>query len=158
MLSNPMNSWYTDLANVYRNKDTVVNGINKQERVLVRQRMPCRVYRSSNDYVNQTTTYASTTSRNMMACSVVEDIERGDEIWIHRGARITQTGNINIYIAGDPNDLFEPYGGARPRIDHKETPLGGERKINEGEAEAAITDGLWTRNSTTHGRAATTWR
>lgn len=135
MLSNPMNNWYTDLADVYRMVSTVVNGINKPVRTLIRSKMPCRIYKSGNPKEKMTTTYASVALNDLMACHTKEDIRAGDEIHIKRGGRITTTGSTSIYYAGDPTNYFEPFGGARPRIDHKQVPIGGERKVTEIPAE-----------------------
>lgn len=127
-----MNNWYTDLMTVYRRENYTDGNLTKQRRVLVKENIPCRIYRSSNPQTKFTTTYPSVTNNDMLACSTNEDIRAGDEIRVTRGARITGTGNTTQYYAGDPTDYFEPFGGRRPRLDHKQVPLGGEKKLNQG--------------------------
>lgn len=149
MLSNPMNNWYTDLADVYRSVDTVVNGFDENHYVLMRSEMPCRVFSSSNPQTKMTTTYSSVQPTDKLACHTKEDIKAGDKIIVTRGARVGGSGKTT-YIAGEPTDYYEPYGGARPRIDHKEVPIGGERKVDEG----GIPDGLRERNQNENGNLA----
>lgn len=150
MLSNPMNNWYTDYADVYRVNLVVVNGFNEHtERILVREKMPCRVFQSSNPQTKMTTTYSSVEPRDMLACSTKEDIKAGDKLVVTRGARVGGTG-VTSYIAGEPTDYYEPYGGARPRIDHKEVPISGERKVDEGRAP----DGVRSLNQAENGGTA----
>lgn len=146
MLSNPMNNWYTDLADIYRVKVDSTSGFDDHDRVLIRQGMPCRIFRSSNPNTKMTPTYPSVTPTDMLACSTSEDIQAGDRVHVRRGARITPNGDLTIYFAGSPQNYFEPFGGARPRIDHKEVPLSGEHKVSEGVVEDGVRSGGSTAN------------
>lgn len=128
MFSNLIKNWYTDLVTVWRTESYKEGNTTKQRRVLVKENIPCRVYRNSNPSVTMKDTASQVTRADMMAVGVNEDIKTGDELLVIRGGNIGKASEPRRYFAGEPVDYYEPFGGAVPDLQHKQIALSGESR------------------------------
>ena len=120
-----MNSadWYTDLVDIHRVRPRREGNLTKQERVLVAQGQPCRVYRSGAHPPQMQSTAAAGESEDKLACDNGVDIQGGDELLIRRGARLGQVRQTVRAFAGDPVYFYEPFGAVLPGLAHQEVGL-----------------------------------
>lgn len=129
-LHNPMNNWYTDLVDIYRVEEYTDSYITKHRLTLMRSKVPCRVYKNPVTFTQLTPQQSEIMNNDKLACNTDVDIIAGDKLVVTRGGRLGHNSDIKVYIAGDPVEYYEPFGGIRPRIDHKEVPLGGMIKLD----------------------------
>lgn len=115
--------WYTDTMDIYRTVKTTQNNLTRNIREKVASAVPCRIYRkdSKSPVMNQTAAQLQQTS--CLACGVDVDIRTGDELLLHRGAKLGhQTQEIRAF-AGEPNPYYEPFGAVIPGLAHQELLL-----------------------------------
>lgn len=117
------NDWYTDLADVYRVQNRQEGALTKQERVLVAEGIPCRVYRNSVHGPRMQSTAAKAEQEDKLACANEEDIQAGDELILRRGARLGQSRQRMRAFAGEPAYFYEPFGAVLPGLAHQELAL-----------------------------------
>lgn len=129
MFSNLVKNWYTDLVTIWRNESYKEGNTTKQRRKLIKENVPCRVYRNSNPSVAMKDTAAQVTRADMMAIDVDEDIQTGDELLVIRGGGLGKTNEAKRYFAGEPAEYYEPFGGAMPDLQHKQIALSGESRV-----------------------------
>jgi hypothetical protein len=123
--------WYTDSATIKRTEEYKDGNITKHRRdVVIAENVPCRVYKSNPANAVMRDTAAELSSNDILACDNSADIKAGDEILVTRGGMLGHTGNPIRYFAGDPEQYYEPFGGAVPNISHQQVPLSGERRIS----------------------------
>lgn len=123
-LDNPIFSgWYTDTVDVFRVVSVKKGNVTTQERQPVGAAIPCRVYSSQKNGPNMTDTASKTQSSDKMACDLWVDIQAGDELLITRGGNIGKTGTPERYFAGNPQQYFDPVGGALTGLEHQEIGL-----------------------------------
>lgn len=128
-LNNPLNNWYTDTVDIYREQEVLDKYISRKESVLIKSKVPCRVYKNPPKYTEFTTTSAEALENDKLACHPDVDIIAGDKLVVTRGGRLGKSTDIKTYFAGMPSNFYEPFGGIRPRINHKEVPLGSYRRV-----------------------------
>lgn len=117
------NDWYTDLMEI-RRTETVKDGqLSRKERKVVCTGVPCRVYRSQDKAPTMTQTAANVQKTDKLACDINVDIKPGDELVIHRGARLGHTVQEARYFAGEPDLYYEPFGAVLPGLAHQEITL-----------------------------------
>ena len=108
------NDWYTDLMEI-RRTETVKDGqLSRKERKVVCTGVPCRVYRSQDKPLTMTKTAANVQKTDKLACDIDVDIKPGDELVIHRGARLGHSVQEMYY---------EPFGAVLPGLAHQEVVL-----------------------------------
>lgn len=129
MFSSLIKNWYTDSVTIYRVESIKENHITKQERVLIAENIPCRIYRSKTSYANMESTAATITRGDLMAVDNLVDIKAGDELHVIRGGAIGKDGEHARMFAGEPHDYFTPFGGVSPDIQYKEVPLSSTSRI-----------------------------
>lgn len=112
-------SWYSDRADVYRIVSAKVGGVTKTRREKVLSAVPCRVYSSPANGPSMQDTAARSIKQLKMACAVGVDIHAGDELQITRGRSAESTR----YFAGEPQQFFDPVGGALTGLEHQEIGL-----------------------------------
>ena len=115
--------WYTDLMDIFRVEDSTVNNLTKSERVQVAEKIPCRVYRSSDPDPSMKRQAADIKQTNKVACDLSVDIQAGDELIITRGGLLGHSQDIVRGFAGEPHPFYEPFGGVAPQLEHMETPV-----------------------------------
>ena len=129
-----MSNWYTDLMSVYRVVEVTEDGLTRQKRVQIAQGVPCRVYSSQVNNLSVRDTAAVVRASEKLACGVDVDVMAGDELMVTRGGnlpgrRYTRTSVDSIfkhavrYLAGEPQDFYDPVGGALTGLEHKEVGL-----------------------------------
>lgn len=123
-------SWYTDLADVYRNVSVKTGGITKNKRTKIHEGIPCRIYSTPASSPSMQDTAARTSRDLTMSCAVGVDIKAGDELQITRGGAIRIGGNPVRYFAGEPQLFIDPVGGALTGLEHQEIGLLENNIIN----------------------------
>lgn len=124
-------TWYTDLVDVYRLQETTSGGLTRQERTQVGQEIPCRVYNSQIGNLVQDRGAAQVRRAEKMACPVGTDIRAGDELLITRGGALGRGTSPVRYIASQPQQFFDPVGGALTGLEHMEVGLQADN-VNGG--------------------------
>lgn len=128
------NDWYTDTVDVYRVEATKEGNLTRHGRAQVLVGVPCRVYESTDRAPSMERTAASIKQEAKLACDNAVDIRTGDELIIHRGARIGKTVSNVRAFAGEPNQYFEPFGAVIPGLAHQEIVLLQQERIKDGES------------------------
>lgn len=123
-----MSSWYTDLVDIFRVAEVTEDGLTRQKRVQIAQDVPCRVYSSQVGNLSVRDTAATIRASEKLSCSVDVDIMAGDELMVLRGGNLkgrlfARTPQRVRYLAGEPQDFYDPVGGARTTLEHKEVGL-----------------------------------
>lgn len=123
------NDWYTDLMEI-RRTETVKDGqLSRKERKVVCTGVPCRVYRSQDKPLTMTQTAANAQKTDKLACDIDVDIKPGDELVIHRGARLGHAVQEARYFAGEPDLYYEPFGAVLPGLAHQEVVLLSQERV-----------------------------
>jgi hypothetical protein len=112
-------SWYSDRADVFRIVSAKVGGVTKTRREKVLDAVPCRIYLSPANGPSMQDTAARSIKQLKMACAVGVDIRTGDELQITRGRSAESTR----YFAGEPQQFYDPVGGALTGLEHQEIGL-----------------------------------
>ena len=116
--------WYTDTVDVYRVISSIPGGGNltHDKRVKVGTAIPCRVYSSQIKGASPQGTAAVDRKEDKLACDIGTDICIGDELIVTRGGRI---GGVKTerYLAGKPQDFYDPVGLVNTGLDHMEVGL-----------------------------------
>ena len=115
--------WYTDTVDIYRVQKTKDGALNRRERVMMYEAIPCRVYQYNSATPTMSETAASIKQSSKLACDTSVDIRPGDELIIHRGARLNKPVHDTRAFAGDPNYYYEPFGAVIPGLAHQEINL-----------------------------------
>ena len=115
--------WYTDLVDVYRLQTSLPGGgnITQDKRVRIGSH-PCRVYSTQVKGASPQSTAAVDRKEDKLACDIGTDIRIGDELIVTRGGLIGGK-NTERYIAGKPQEYFDPVGITHTGIDHMEVGL-----------------------------------
>ena len=124
--------WYTDQMDVWRVQEVMDGKVTRHERVQVSSGIPCRVYQSDNKPVNMTQTAADMQESDHLACDISADIQAGDELIIHRGARLGRPGPTFRAFAAEPNVYYEPFGAIIPGLAHQEIRLSQRAYVKGG--------------------------
>lgn len=116
--------WYTDTVDVYRIVPTVKphTTMTRDERKKVGCKIPCRVYESQKKGASPQATAAVDRKEDKLACDVNTDIRIGDELIVTRGALVGGT-KTERYLAGKPQEYYDPVGMAHTGLDHMEVGL-----------------------------------
>lgn len=123
------NDWYTDTVDIYRNEPTKVGSVTRMERKQVLTGIPCRVYRTQPKGPSMGQTAASVTQTDKLACGLETDIRAGDELRVHRGAKLGYAIPEARYFAGEPERYYEPFGAVIPGLAHQEITLLKQERI-----------------------------
>ena len=115
--------WYTDTVDIYRVQITQDGALNRRERALMYEAIPCRVYQYNSATPTMSETAASIKQSSKLACDTSVDIRPGDELIIHRGARLNKPAHDTRAFSGDPNYYYEPFGAVIPGLAHQEINL-----------------------------------
>ena len=114
--------WYTDLVDVYRIQPVKAGNLTRDERVRVGTAIPCRVYSTQIKGANPQPTAAVDRKEDKMACDIGTDIRIGDELIVTRGGVLGGTKQER-YLAGQPQDFYDPVGLVHTGLDHMEVGL-----------------------------------
>ena len=118
-----LSSWFTDLMDVYRVENVATNGLSRQQRQLVLQAVPCRVYSNQKNNINLRGTAATVRDDEKLACAIDPDIQAGDELIVTRGGAMGRSIRTERYIASQPTLYFDPVGCAATGLEHMEVGL-----------------------------------
>lgn len=129
MITNPKNSWYTDLMSVFRVDDIKVGNLTKKERRQVLENVPCRLYSTDLGKLKFQETSALADHSLKVACGVDVDIKSGDELFIKRGALVGGTRPAERVFAGDIQYYYEPFGGVVPQLQHQEIAVSNTERV-----------------------------
>lgn len=121
--------WYTDTADVFRNEKVTENSLTHMERRQALSGVACRVYKTKPSGPQMSQTAARITQTDKLACDVDVDIKPGDELVIHRGAKLGYAVPEERYFAGTPERYYEPFGAAMPGLAHQEIPLLKQERV-----------------------------
>lgn len=141
--------WYTDLIDVYRVQAIKEGSLTRQKRIQVEKNIPGRIYQNDSKAINMTQDAANIRQEDKLMCATSVDIQMGDELIIHRGARIGKPGPVIRAFAGDPNFYYEPFGAVLPGLAHQEIKLLQQERVKGG-----IQDDAGGKNEATPGDAA----
>lgn len=117
------NDWYTDTVDVYRTEAVKEGALTVNSRTLVMEAVPCRIYQEGKKAPTMTQQAAYVQNQTQLACANDVNICPGDELIIHRGARLGNTAPDIRAFAGDPNHYYEPFGAVIPGLAHQEITL-----------------------------------
>ena len=106
--------WYTDTADVFRNEKVTENSL---------------VYQTKPSGLQMNQTAASITQTDKLACGIEVDIKPGDELVIHRGAKLGYTAPDERYFADTPERYYEPFGAVMPGLAHQEITLLKQERV-----------------------------
>lgn len=121
--------WYTDTVDIWRVVQVNDGALTRQQRDSIAAGIPCRIYRSSQKELQTELTAAHADHTDMLACSNDVDILAGDELLIHRGARLGKEKETIRAFASDPNYYFEPFGAVIPGLSHQEIMLLNKERV-----------------------------
>lgn len=124
LFDNPIfEGWYTDSMMIYRNEDVTVGSINKKQRVLVKENIPCRVYSSKRNGPQMGKNAATAGGTEKVSCDLNVDIKPGDELFIIRGGALGMKNEPERYFSGKPQPYYDPVGGVLSGLEHQEVAL-----------------------------------
>lgn len=126
--------WYTDAVDIYRVVQAPDGKLTRQERQLVQEGVPCRVYRTDSRAPVMEQAAAHTQEENLLACDNAVDIRPGDELHIYRGAVLGHKLPATRAFAGESQKYFEPFGAVIPGLAHQEMKLLQEERIDSLDA------------------------
>lgn len=115
--------WYTDTMDIFRNVPTKIGSLTRMERQQVYTGISCRVYTVQGKSPAMAQTAASISQTDKLACALDTDVRAGDELLVHRGARLGKSFQESRYFAGEPALYPEPFGAVLPGLAHQEIPL-----------------------------------
>ena len=118
-----LSSWFTDLMDVYRVENVATTGLSRQQRQLVLQAVPCRVYSNQKNNITLRNTAATVREDEKLACAIDTDIQAGDELIVTRGGAMGRSIRTERYIASQPTLYFDPVGCAATGLEHMEVGL-----------------------------------
>ncbi len=122
--SNPtFQNWYTDTMDIYRVTETSSGNITRQERTLVAEAVPCRVYSPQKNAPSMKDTAARIQAAEKLACDLTVDIQAGDELLVTRGGNLGMQNPPLRYFAGQPQKYYDPIGGVMSGLEHTEVGL-----------------------------------
>lgn len=121
--------WYTDTVDVYRDVAYLDGNLTRHRREQVLEAVPCRVYRDNDRTINMTQQAANINQDSKLACDTSIDIRAGDELIVHRGAKLGKTVPATRAFAGEPHYQFEPFGAVIPGLAHQEIRLLEEERV-----------------------------
>lgn len=121
--------WYTDTVDVYRDVAYLDGNLTRHRREQVLEAVPCRVYRDNDKTINMTQQAANINQDSKLACDTSVDIRAGDELIVHRGAKLGKTVPATRAFAGEPHYQFEPFGAVIPGLAHQEIRLLEEERV-----------------------------
>ena len=121
--------WYTDTVDVYRDVAYLDGNLTRHRREQVLEAVPCRVYRDNDKTINMTQQAANINQDSKLACDISVDIRAGDELIVHRGAKLGKTVPATRAFAGEPHYQFEPFGAVIPGLAHQEIRLLEEERV-----------------------------
>ena len=121
--------WYTDTVDVYRDVAYLDGNLTRHRREQVLEAVPCRVYRDNDKTINMTQQAANINQDSKLACDSSVDIRAGDELIVHRGAKLGKTVPATRAFAGEPHYQFEPFGAVIPGLAHQEIRLLEEERV-----------------------------
>jgi len=126
--------WYTDRMTVYRARNVMDGALVRQERVLVLENVPCRIYSSGRHTARMQPTAAYVESADdKVACANSWDIRVNDELLIYRGEGVGQAGKPIRAFAGEPVHYYEPFGAVIPGLAHQEFAILEKEYVEETE-------------------------
>ena len=114
--------WYTDTVDVFRIASVKDVNLIKDERQQIGFAIPCRVYSTQVRGANPQSTAAVDRKEDKLACDIGTDIRIGDELIVTRGGAIGGT-KTERYLAGRPQDFYDPVGIVHTGLDHMEVGL-----------------------------------
>lgn len=121
--------WYTDTVDVYRDVAYLDGNLTRHRREQVLEAVPCKVYQDNDRTINMTQQAANINQDSKLACDTSVDIRAGDELIIHRGAKLGKTVPATRAFAGEPHYQFEPFGAVIPGLAHQEIRLLEEERV-----------------------------
>ena len=121
--------WYTDTMDIWRVKAQQNGSLTQHERQQVLEGVPCRMYHISAATIKMAQTAANLDQEDWVQCDNSVDVRPGDELILHRGARLGQELAPIRACAGEPNHYFEPFGAVLPGLAHQEIKLLQEERV-----------------------------
>ena len=124
--------WYTDTVDIWRVVPTTTNSLTTNTLTELYTAVPCRIYQSDSAPINMEQTAAHVRQADRLMCDLSVDIQAGDQLIIHRGARLGKTFPAVRAFAADPNPYFEPFGAVMPGLAHQEVRLLQQERVKGG--------------------------
>lgn len=124
-----LESWFTDLMDVYRVVSSVNGSLTRQERTRIASGVPCRIYAPQKNNINLRMTASAIQADEKLACAVDADVQAGDELIVTRGARIGRQTRPERFIASRPTLYFDPVGAAATGLEHMEVGLRADNVV-----------------------------
>ena len=121
--------WYTDTVDVWRVVSSLDGTLTINSREQILKDIPCRIYQSDSKAIKMEQTAANITQEDKLACDNSVDIKAGDELIIHRGAKLGKEVAVIRAFAADPNYYFEPFGAIVPGLAHQEIRLLQQERV-----------------------------
>ena len=122
-------AWYTDTVDVWRIVSTLDGSLTRNTRQQISTGTPCRLYQQNMADIAMTQAAAEIKQSDYLQCDNAVDIRAGDELLIHRGAKLGKEVATIRAFAGDPNRYFEPFGAVIPGLAHQEIRLMQQERV-----------------------------
>lgn len=108
---------------IYRNEEKIHHHVNKKERILVEENIPCRIYSTQKNVSNRGDTTFLLQETDKVACDLSVTIKTGDEIFVVRGGMLGMKKEPERYLAGKIQEFYDPVGGVLSGLEHQEIAL-----------------------------------
>ncbi|MBS6644542.1 MAG: hypothetical protein KH366_13265 [Clostridiaceae bacterium] len=124
LFDNPIfEGWYTDTMTVYRSVNKTAGNVDKKERQMIAENIPCRVYKTGRNGPRMPQGAAERRSIDKLACDLDVDIKEGDELLVTRGGILEIEMEAERYFADKPNPYYDPVAGVLSGLEHQEIVL-----------------------------------
>lgn len=120
--------WYTDTVDVWRVVPEKVGNLTRNTRTELCAGIPCRIFSKHSPAPRMTETAAEIDHDDYMQCDNSADIKAGDELILHRGAKLGKDVRIRAF-AGEPHYFYEPFGAVAPGLAHQEIALKDRERL-----------------------------
>ncbi len=122
-------AWYTDTVDIWRVVSQTEGALTRNTREQISAGIPCRLYQQNMADIAMTQAAAEIKQSDYLQCDNAVDIRAGDELLIHRGAKLGKEVATIRAFAGDPNRYFEPFGAVIPGLAHQEIRLMQQERV-----------------------------
>lgn len=122
--------WYTDTVDVFRIQPETNGALTRNHREQVLAGVACRVFQIDAPSIRMNQTAAAEEQQDWLQCDNTVDIRAGDELLIHRGAKLGAKTPVIRAFAASPNYFFEPFGAVVPGLAHQEIRLLQQERVS----------------------------
>ncbi len=105
---------------IYRNEERTIHHVDKKERILVEENIPCRIYSTQKNVSNRGDTAFLLQETDKVACDLSVKIKT--ELQAQKKEPIVNL-KAERYLAGKIQEFYDPVGGVLSGLEHQEIAL-----------------------------------